>query len=315
MVEGITDYGIVMLDPAGRVISWNAGAQRIKGYTADEIIGQHFSRFYTREDIERGVPQRALDAATTSGRCEDEGWLVRKDGSTFWARRVLTAILDQAGNLRGYASVTRDQTQHRQVESAMANAKAGGGKKQPCECGFSDQHEPRVARFAQRDTRFRPADGIRYAAADAGAEGKHSQDSAGRLVSDGTDQLDPRSGGHRVRASVVVAGTDVAGRRDDRMPGRHRTAGAKERHPHDLSQGRQPVLYQGRSRAGETGAHQPSVQCDQVQPAGRIRRRGMQRKRAATRARQRHGHRRRNDPGEARAVVPAVRPCRAGEQR
>src|SRR4030066_62291 len=83
MVGSVTDYAIVMLDPEGRVVSWNAGAERIKGYSAEEIVGQHFSRFYPREDIQSGKPQIDLDAATAKGRFEDEGWRVRKDGSTF----------------------------------------------------------------------------------------------------------------------------------------------------------------------------------------------------------------------------------------
>src|SRR5476651_1667989 len=100
MVESVTDYAIVMLDPEGRVVSWNAGAQRIKGYGAEEIVCQHFSRFYPRHDIERGAPQQDLGVVTTKGRFEDEGWRVRKDGSTFWANVVFTAIRDHAGNLR-----------------------------------------------------------------------------------------------------------------------------------------------------------------------------------------------------------------------
>ncbi|MEK7877862.1 MAG: PAS domain S-box protein [Pseudomonadota bacterium] len=124
MVESVTDYAIVMLDPGGRVVSWNAGAQRIKGYRAEEIVGQHFSRFYPRQDIERGAPQRDLDAATANGRFEDEGWRVRKDGSTFWANVVFTGIRDPAGNLRGYAQLTRDLTERRQVEAEIANAKS-----------------------------------------------------------------------------------------------------------------------------------------------------------------------------------------------
>ena len=110
MVESVTDYAIVMLDPEGRVVSWNSGAQRIKGYRAEEIVGQHFSWFYPREDIDSGTPQRHLDVVAKKGRLEDEGWRVRKDGSTFWANEVFTSIRDQAGNLRGFAKLTRDLT-------------------------------------------------------------------------------------------------------------------------------------------------------------------------------------------------------------
>jgi PAS domain S-box-containing protein len=124
MVESVTDAAIVMLDPEGHVASWNAGAQRIKGYTTEEIVGQHFSRFYPREDIDRGTPQRDLDAVKVRGRFEAEGWRVRKDGSTFWANEVFTAIRDQAGNPRGFAKLTRDLTERRQVEAELTSAKA-----------------------------------------------------------------------------------------------------------------------------------------------------------------------------------------------
>ena len=124
MVESVTDCAIVMLDPEGRVVSWNGGAQRIKGYSAEEIVGQHFSRFYPREDIDRGTPQRDLDVVTAKGRFEAEGWRVRKDGSTFWANVIFTAIRDQGGNLRGFAKLTRDLTERRQVEAEMTDAKS-----------------------------------------------------------------------------------------------------------------------------------------------------------------------------------------------
>src|SRR3954469_11364317 len=102
MVESVTDCAIVMLDSEGRVVSWNTGAERIKGYRADEILGKHFSCFYPAQDIERGIPQRHLDSAAAGGRFEIEGWRVRKDGSTFWANVVFTAIRDPAGNARGF---------------------------------------------------------------------------------------------------------------------------------------------------------------------------------------------------------------------
>ena len=108
MVESVTDCGIVQLDAQGRVLSWNAGAQIIEGYSAQEIVGQPFSSFYTGPDIELGVPQRELDAAAAAGRCETEGWRSRKDGSAYRARVVLTSIHDQAGVLRGFARLTRD---------------------------------------------------------------------------------------------------------------------------------------------------------------------------------------------------------------
>jgi PAS domain S-box-containing protein len=110
MVDSITDYAIYMLDTSGTVISWNAGAQRFKGYTADEIIGQHFSIFYPDEDRAAGLPQRALDTAMREGRFEAEAWRVRKDGSRFWAHVVLDPVRDESGTLTGFAKITRDLT-------------------------------------------------------------------------------------------------------------------------------------------------------------------------------------------------------------
>jgi PAS domain S-box-containing protein len=123
MVESVTDYAIVMLDPKGRVVSWNAGAERIKGYSAEEIVGQHFSRFYPQEDIQSGKPQRDLDVVAAEGQFEDEGWRVRQDGSTFWANEVFTAIRDQGGHLRGFAKLTRDLTEPMKIEATLTKAK------------------------------------------------------------------------------------------------------------------------------------------------------------------------------------------------
>ncbi|MHB8067737.1 MAG: PAS domain-containing sensor histidine kinase [Desulfobaccales bacterium] len=123
MVRSVTDYAIVMLDPEGRVESWNAGADRIKGYRSEEIIGQHFSRFYLREDIQSGKPQRDLDVVAAKGQFEDEGWRVRKNGSTFWANVAFTAIRDQDGNLRGFAMLTRDLTELMKIEATLTQAK------------------------------------------------------------------------------------------------------------------------------------------------------------------------------------------------
>jgi PAS domain S-box-containing protein len=117
LVEAVTDYAIFMLDVDGRVATWNAGAQRIKGYRADEIIGQHFSRFYTAEDVAAGRPASALRAAMAEGHVRSEGWRVRKDGSTFWADVVVTAVHDAAGQLRGFAKVTRDMTDRKRMEA------------------------------------------------------------------------------------------------------------------------------------------------------------------------------------------------------
>jgi len=116
LVESVQDYGIFMLDTQGHISSWNAGAQRIKGYSAGEIIGQHLSRFYTAEDVARRHPQHELEIATAEGRYEEEGWRVRKDGSHFWANVVITALRDETGQLRGFAKVTRDITERKEAE-------------------------------------------------------------------------------------------------------------------------------------------------------------------------------------------------------
>src|ERR1017187_1622890 len=119
IVESVHDYAIYMLDADGYVTTWNAGGERIKGYTADEILGKHFSRFFIQEDIERGHPAQLMQLATARGRFEEEGWRVRKDGSRFWANSVLTAIRDSAGTVTGYAKVTRDFTDRKRAEEAV----------------------------------------------------------------------------------------------------------------------------------------------------------------------------------------------------
>src|ERR1700761_3077219 len=108
LVESVRDYAIFMLDPAGVVVTWNAGAERFKGYRADEIIGQHFSVFYPQEAKQSGWPEHELRVANETGTFEDEGWRVRKDGTTFWANVVITALRDDEGQLVGFGKVTRD---------------------------------------------------------------------------------------------------------------------------------------------------------------------------------------------------------------
>ncbi|MBC9034293.1 PAS domain S-box protein [Sphingomonas sp. JC676] len=119
LVQSVTDYAIYMLDPTGIVISWNAGARRFKGYTEAEIIGQHFSRFYTDEEREAGIPAIALDTAARVGRFEAEGWRVRKDGTHFWANVVIDPVREADGTLVGFAKVTRDLTERRAAEEAL----------------------------------------------------------------------------------------------------------------------------------------------------------------------------------------------------
>ena len=119
LIDGITDYAIYMLDPGGRVTSWNPGAKRFKGYEAEEILGQHFSRFYTDEERDAGVPSQALATAAAEGRFEREGWRVRKDGARFWAHVVIDAIRSPAGELVGFAKITRDLTERKSSEEAL----------------------------------------------------------------------------------------------------------------------------------------------------------------------------------------------------
>ncbi len=119
LVEGVQDYAIFMLDPAGIISSWNLGAERIKGYTAREAIGRHFSMFYPREDVERGWPQEELKRAREMGRFEDEGWRVCKDGSRIWANVIITAIRDEDGQLRGFSKVTRDLSERRRHQEQL----------------------------------------------------------------------------------------------------------------------------------------------------------------------------------------------------
>ncbi|MBN8967525.1 MAG: PAS domain S-box protein [Rhizobiales bacterium] len=121
LVEGVSDYAIFMLDPTGTVTSWNAGAERIKGYKASEIIGQHFSRFYSPEDRAAGMPTRSLETARRNGKFEAEGWRIRKDGSKFFASVVIDAIYEN-GDLIGFAKITRDITERQKAQAALAES-------------------------------------------------------------------------------------------------------------------------------------------------------------------------------------------------
>ncbi|CAG4883127.1 conserved protein of unknown function [Georgfuchsia toluolica] len=118
-VDSVTDYAIVMIDTAGRVNSWNRGAERIKGFRAEEILGKDFACFYPVDVVQRGVPQQELRMAAKEGRFEDEGWRVRKDGTKFWASIVITALRDKDGTLRGYGKVTRDLTERKATEEQL----------------------------------------------------------------------------------------------------------------------------------------------------------------------------------------------------
>jgi PAS domain S-box-containing protein len=119
LIDAVVDYAIYMIDPDGIITSWNAGAKRFKGYEEAEILGQHFSRFYTEEDRQAGLPQRALDTAIREGRFEGEGWRVRKDGTHFWSHVVIDPIIDPSGKLLGFAKITRDLTDRKMAEETL----------------------------------------------------------------------------------------------------------------------------------------------------------------------------------------------------
>src|ERR1700733_15740266 len=121
-VEGVHEYAIILLDREGGVVSWNAGAERVKGYKAEEILGRSFSVFYPPEDVAAGVPARELKLAAEEGRWEGDAGRVRADGTRFWANMLLTALKDDAGNLRGFSKLTRDITERKQAEEALLKA-------------------------------------------------------------------------------------------------------------------------------------------------------------------------------------------------
>lgn len=122
LVENVSDYAILFLDPKGRITSWNSGATRITGYEAKEILGAHFSKFYSQEDIAGGKPQLELKTATEKGKYEEEGWRVRKNGTTFWANVIITAVRDKNGDLLGFSKITRDLTERKRAEDELRSA-------------------------------------------------------------------------------------------------------------------------------------------------------------------------------------------------
>jgi PAS domain S-box-containing protein len=146
MATSVKEYAILMLDRGGRISSWNAGAERIKGYASEEIVGQHFSRFYPAEDIARGKPDYELKMAAQEGQFEDEGWRVRKDGSRFWANVVITAMRDNAGRLRGFCKVSRDMTERRRAEEEIKrqNAQLDAANRELDAFSYSVAHDLRA---------------------------------------------------------------------------------------------------------------------------------------------------------------------------
>ena len=147
LVTSVRDYAIFMLDPPGAIRTWNAGAEHIKGYTADEVIGRHFELFYTEEARARKHPAYELEVATREGRFEEEGWRVRKDGTQFWANVVITALRDARGELVGFAKVTRDLTERRAAPSSACRSPSG-----------SRARRPRASAAAARRSRGQPRD-------------------------------------------------------------------------------------------------------------------------------------------------------------
>ncbi len=174
LVEGVRDYAIYMLDPTGRVTTWNAGAERIKGYRTREIIGQPFTRFYPREDVDAGKPQRDLELATRAGRVEEEAWRVRKDGTRFWALVLISAVRNHAGELVGFAKITRDLTERRKAtERALEDARRVATEEAARQSAEIREHELRHladelrTRTRELEQRTREAEEARARADDA----------------------------------------------------------------------------------------------------------------------------------------------------
>jgi two-component system, NtrC family, sensor kinase len=171
LVNEIRDYAIVMLDPLGKVLTWNPGAERLQGYKADEIIGAPFSRFFLPEDIKSRKPLRALMTALAKGRWEDEGWHVRKDGSVFWANTVITAVYDENENHRGFAIITRDLTIRREAEIELQKIRAeleNRVGKSDRQSGCSESDERRLPCHALTRTPHSVDIGLRMAPITAG---------------------------------------------------------------------------------------------------------------------------------------------------
>src|SRR6266566_3059285 len=156
LVDDVQDVAIFMLDGAGRVSTWNSGAERIKGYRAQEIVGQHFSRFYPPEAVAEGKPARLLAIAARDGRVEDEGWRVRKDGARFWAEVIITARRDSEGAVIGFAKVTRDLTARKETQDAPLRSASRGTAPTRSWVSTSRRSIPRTMwRKASRNGRWR----------------------------------------------------------------------------------------------------------------------------------------------------------------
>jgi PAS domain S-box-containing protein len=209
-VTNVRDYAIITLDPEGRVVSWNEGAQRIKGYTEEEILGQHFSRFYPAADVEAGKTENELEQATKDGHVEDEGWRVRKDGTRFWANVVITALRDESGRLRGFGKVTRDISERKRAEEEILRRSA--------ELEAANQELESFSYSVSHDLRspLRAIEGFSQA-----------------LLEDNADQLDESGKGYfqRIRNATRRMGTLI----DDLLNLARVTRAEMHREPIDLS--------------------------------------------------------------------------------
>jgi PAS domain S-box-containing protein len=206
LVDNVRDYAIFMLDTDGNVVTWNEGARRIKGYEAYEIVGQHFSRFYTQDSVEQRHPDRELEIARAEGRYEEEGWRVRKDGSRFFASVVITALHDDRGELRGFGKITRDITERRRSDRELAIATAEVERQRLRRVHALEIHDNVIQSLVLAKYALDAGDAQRaeHALADALNEAR-------RIVGDMQDQTGPPQGGDlRRRAGAPPLREDAA---------------------------------------------------------------------------------------------------------
>jgi PAS domain S-box-containing protein len=204
LVDNVRDYAIFMLDSDGNVATWNEGAKRIKGYEAYEIVGQHFSRFYTQDAVERRHPDRELEIARAEGRYEEEGWRVRKDGSRFFASVVITALHDDRGELRGFGKVTRDITERKRAERELGTATAEVERQRLRRVHALEIHDNVIQSLVLAKYAFEAGDTDR--AEDALG---HALGEARRIVGDMQDQTGaPKGGDLRRREGALARGDD-----------------------------------------------------------------------------------------------------------
>jgi PAS domain S-box-containing protein len=205
LVDNVRDYAIFMLDIDGNVVTWNEGAKRIKGYEAYEIVGQHFSRFYTQAAVEQRHPDRELEIARAEGRYEEEGWRLRKDGSRFFASVVITALYDDRGELRGFGKVTRDITERKQAERELAGATAEVERQRLRRAHALEIHDNVIQSLVLAKYAFDAHDIDR-----AEMALQHALDEARRIVGDMQDQTGPPQGGDLRRREGALAREDNA---------------------------------------------------------------------------------------------------------